>query len=176
MNLEVRPFPENPNRLQWIGGRPGVGLSDRAVVALVDTGRTIWEAAIENTYSYDTTAIVWQQAGMALVGTYSDVYALDLATGAFKFKWELDTPGPRFVLPPGLDRLLIVDWENIRSITPNLRTTWYAERVAVDGIQLVDIKDALMTIDACYDPPDLWERVTLDLATGEVRSRVPRSS
>ncbi|MNS12934.1 hypothetical protein D3C72_445120 [compost metagenome] len=174
MQLEVRPDPQSSTNLQWIGGRPGVGLSGRTVVALVDGDRTLWEAAIEDHYGCIGRAMLtWPQANVAMIGTYSDAYALDWATGALKHHWTLDIPYPDFVLPPGTGQLLIFDWQNVRSISTTLHTTWYARYVAVDGIRLVNVKDNLMTVDACYDPPDFWERVTIDLATGEVRSRIP---
>lgn len=173
MELEVRLYPQNPDRLQWIGGRPGVGLEDRTIVALVNAGRTIWEAAIENEhgYGFETAMTIWVEPAIALVGTRSDVFALDLATGESRAHWELDTPGPKLVFPPGLDRLMIIDWQNIRSITPTLQTAWYARWVAADGIELVTFRDGLMVVNACYDPPDHWETVTLDLTTGEIKAR-----
>ena len=174
MQLEIRPFPQNLDGLQWIGGRAGVGIDDRTVVALVDRDQTVWEAAFEDPYGcVGSKMMTWPRAGVALVASYSQVFALDLATGALNCSWELDMPGPDLVFPPNSDHLLILDRQNIRSLTPTLQTAWYARRVAVDGIRVVGGKKGLMVVDACYDPPDHWKRVTLDLATGEIQSGVP---
>ncbi|HEU4557892.1 MAG TPA: hypothetical protein VFS20_08590 [Longimicrobium sp.] len=110
---------------------------------------------------FATEVIEWGR--WVAAGFGSRVYLVDPDTRdarEFRLPFYFD----RFVA--GEHRLLAVSGAGITRIDPDGRVEWENPSVAVDGVNIHDVEDGIISGSAEQDPPGGWQPFRVDLATG----------
>jgi hypothetical protein len=71
-----------------------------------------------------------------------------------------------FGLPATSFRVLVASGTALFNLTTNGTLIWCARDLAVDGVQVSDVRDGLIFGSAELDPPGGWQPFVLDLITG----------
>lgn len=155
--------------VRWLDGE---GRADEYCVLLVDEAPR-WQVAIKwrcPSLPFQE-ALVWHEAGIAVIGGSDEVRGVDLATGAPRL--AVDVAGYFGHLALGSDTLYILGCNDVQCLDATLRLRWRSKQVAVDGVVFVREDEATVVVHAEMDPPGGWFAVTLDRATGRELSRIP---
>jgi hypothetical protein len=172
LTLSQVRWPQQPERLIWLGGRPGVNLDGRSVFQLRRGSRSFWEVAVEWPHWFGFSGeLIWPEADAVLLGSSSAIYALNLADGAVLLQRELGSYSCAFQLSPDQTRLYVLDGEQVTCLAASLAVVWVSSPIAVDGLQFEALEGDRLIVLAEMDPPGDWWRVELDLLSGRELSR-----
>jgi len=81
-------------------------------------------------------------------------------------EWRfIDLLGIDCVIAPTRDLALISTYTDVVVVSPDGTELW-RRSVAVDGVEITDVRDGLIYGNAGIDPADEWHPFVLDLATG----------
>jgi hypothetical protein len=119
---------------------------------------------------FATEVVEWN--GWVAAGFGSRVYLADPDTGV-THAFQLPSYFDRFVA--GERWLLAVSGAGITRIGPDGRVEWENPSVAVDGVNVHDVEDGVISGSAELDPPGCWHPFRLDLATGRALPVDPAS-
>ncbi|QDT76600.1 hypothetical protein Mal35_00190 [Gimesia maris] len=122
-----------------------------------------WIGNLQTGYGYATRIIEWNAANAIFV----------IARGAAYFirpdhpeSWIcIDELGSDCNISPDEKIALLTTYTEIVAITMNGTELWRRD-IAIDGVEVTQIEEALIYGRACMDPPDMWVPFILDLNTG----------
>jgi hypothetical protein len=125
--------------------------------------------------------LVWDSAGVAVVGGGAAVHFLDLANGAPRWRLEVPCLFGNLELDQGEpghrpEALYVLGWTDIIAVDPTLQIRWSARDVAVDGVIFYDAAGPILRFGVEMDPPGGWFQIELDAQTGRELSRTPNFS
>jgi hypothetical protein len=103
---------------------------------------------------------------------WNDFVAVGLGTSAFLVNLRT-----RAVTTPAVDGyfsefwsseevLLVVDATGITLVGKDGEVQWSNRDLAVDGVEVQDVKDGVIHGRGCIDPPERWEAFALSVGTG----------
>ena len=159
-------------RLRWLGGMPGTAREERWFFTLSRGGERLWRAAVlfEPGGPF-VSGLVWEEAGVALLGGGSTLCAVELESGAERLRRPVDMYFGSFELDPELAHLYVCGGTNIQKFDRDLNCLWTSEPIAVDGITGVEFQGQSLHVMAERDPPGGWVPVVLDVRTGRATNR-----
>jgi hypothetical protein len=169
VHLERRRWVPEGAQPVGIGGAPGAALEDRDIFTLVDGDEIRWTVAIrwsERSAPFEQT-LVWEQARCALVGAHSELYALDLSTGALRGHWNINSYFTELVPSPDAQTVFVLGGASVLALAPDLTLRWESPAIAIDGVRFVRFSADELVVNAEMDPPGGWRRVALKLSTGQ---------
>ncbi len=122
-----------------------------------------WIGNLQTGYGYATKVIEWPEADAVIL----------IAKGAVYFvrpdqpnQWKfIDLLGIDCVVAPARDLALISTYTDVVAISPDGSERW-RRSVAVDGVEITNVRDGLIHGSAGINPPDEWHSFVLQLATG----------
>jgi hypothetical protein len=140
--------------------------AEGCVVRIETTGGKYWIANLQPDHGYASKIVDWNAANAIIVIAKGACYLLypDIPD-----KWTfIDNPAIDCKLTPKQDMAIISTYSSVIAISPNGRQLW-KRRIAIDGIEIMNISDELITGNACIDPTDDWQPFTLSAVDGKRR-------
>lgn len=163
-------------RAQFEPGLPGTGpfpvhmhqghptpWSEGVVVRVFPDRAHEWIANLQGSHGYATKIVSWPRAGAIWVVINGGVYLLYAEEPA---RW-------RYYADLGIDCRVLNDHElallttyyDLIAIRPSGEIAW-ARSLAIDGVEIVEVRDGKIIGLACVDPPDDWKEFTLRISDG----------
>jgi hypothetical protein len=148
---------------------------------LVRDGAPQWQVAVcwgENRHYPFRAELVWETAGVVVIGGGTHVYFLDAGTATETARLEIPCGFGHLELDPGepparQEALYVLGWTDIVAVERTLATRWWARDVAVDGVVFVSAAQSKLTFSVEMDPPGGWFQIELDATTGNELARRP---
>jgi hypothetical protein len=137
--------------------------SEGCVVRFTTRSGGHWLGNLQTGYGYATKIVEWPEADAVIVMAKGAVYFVrpDQAD-----EWEfIDLLGIDCVIAPSRDLTLITTYTDVVAIKSDGSELW-RRSVAVDGVEINDVRNGLIHGSAGIDPPDEWHPFVLQLATG----------
>jgi len=149
------------------------------VYVLFDGESPRWQTVIrwgEHAHVPFREELVWEAAGVAVVGGGAAVYFLDLTSGALRHRLDVPCLFGHLALDHGEagvrgEALYVLGWTDAIAIAPSLQTRWWARNLAVDGVVFHETAGALIRLGVEMDPPGGWFEIEVEAATGRELSR-----
>ncbi|MCC9602267.1 hypothetical protein LOC67_17065 [Stieleria sp. JC731] len=143
--------------------------SEGCVVRFTSRSGVGWVGNIQRGFGYATKLIEWLDAKAFIV----------IAKGAVYFvrpddpnHWVcLDLLGIDCRVAPQHDVALVSTYTDVFAISKSGIELW-RRTVAIDGVEITEIGNALVRGEAGIDPPDEWQPFVLDIATGNDAERL----
>jgi len=143
-------------------GRP-TPWSEGCVVRFTLRSGDAWIGNLQTGYGYATKIAEWPEANAVVV----------IAKGAVYFvrpdqpnKWTfIDLLGTDCLIAPTRDLAFLTTYTDVVAVSVAGTERW-RRSVAVDGVEITDIRNGLVHGYAGIDPPDQWHPFVLELATG----------
>jgi hypothetical protein len=143
-------------------GRP-TPWSEGCVVRFTGRSGNAWIGNLQSGYGYATKITEWPEADAAVV----------IAKGAVYFvrpdqpdDWRfIDLCGIDCVIAPSRDLALIATYTDVVVISTGGTEVW-RRSVALDGVEITDVRNGVIHGNAGIDPPDEWHPFVLQLETG----------
>ena len=137
--------------------------SEGCVIRFTSRSGESWIGNLQAGFGYATKLAEWPEANAVVV----------IAKGAVYFvrpdhpeKWRfIDLLGIDCFITPTRDLALISTFTDVVAISPNGVELW-RRGVAVDGVEITDVRNGLIHGKACIDPPDEWHPFVLKLESG----------
>ena len=118
---------------------------------------------LQTGYGYATKTIEWIEANAVIVIAKGAVYFVCLGETV---KWRfIDLLGIDCTITPPRDVALISTYTDVISVSTDGTEIW-RRSVAVDGVEISDVRNGKIYGAGGIDPPDEWHPFVLDLATG----------
>ncbi len=108
-------------------------------------------------------AIIWN--GFVAVGLGTSAFVVSLSSGAvtrpsvdgyFSDFWSSD------------EVLLVVDATGLTRVGRNGDVLWRNRNLALDGVEVREVKNGVIHGRSCMDPPENWEAFALSVGTGRI--------
>ncbi|MDI3285794.1 hypothetical protein [Polyangium sp. 15x6] len=154
---------------------------EEPVYVLERGGEIVWSVGIDLGDASQVPfreELVWESAGVVIVGGGDTVFVLDIETGVRRAAIAVPSLFGHLALTtvpaPGRgeeELLFILGWTDVHAIDGRLETRWIARDVAVDGIVFHEVRGDAVVVSAEMDPPGGWVEVALDARTGIEVSR-----
>ena len=153
--------------------------ASRDTYTLQSEGTALWQIDVdwgEHAHVPFREQLVWESAGVAVLGGGAAVYFLDLATGAVRSRLDLPCRFGHLALDPGEqhlrgEQLYVMGWTDIAAVAPSLEVRWWLRAVAVDGIVFREASGPLVGFGVEMDPPGGWFDIEVDARTGRELAR-----
>lgn len=137
--------------------------SEGTVVRFEPDDGASWIGNLQTGYGYATKIALWPAAGAVIV----------IAKGAAYFVRPSDPESWRFLGSVGIDCRLISDqrlailttYSDVIAIAQDGSESW-SRRVAIDGVEILEMDNGLILGAAGIDPPDEWCPFALSLHDG----------
>ena len=115
-----------------------------------------------NDYDFQREALSWKR--WIAIGLGERIY-LVADDGNRVIEYPLDFYFNGFY--PQEETLFAVSGEKIIRVNPDGSLLWVSEPVAVDGVNIFDVNDEIITGDGECDPPGGWREFKVDFDTGK---------
>ncbi|HJT30733.1 MAG TPA: hypothetical protein VJ783_01615 [Pirellulales bacterium] len=137
--------------------------SEGCVVRFTPQSGDVWIGNLQKGYGYATKIVEWPEANALVVIAKGAVY---LVRPDHPGEWTfIDLLGIDCVIAPPRDVALISTYTDVVAVSTDGRERW-RRSVAIDGVEIISIRNGLVHGNAGIDPPDEWHPFLLALETG----------
>ena len=144
------------------GGNP-TPWSEGCVVRFTARSGDQWIGNLQAGYGYATKVVEWPETDAVIVIAKGAVYFVrPVQADQCKF---IDLLGVDCVIAPSRDLALISTYTDVVAVSPDGSELW-RRSIAVDGVEITNVRNGLIYGSAGIDPPDEWHPFVLHLTTG----------
>ena len=112
--------------------------------------------------------ILWPSAKLMVTGAETHLLFHDPATAELVARIQLSEDWFGSFVPDPEETLYVLGWRHVVAIGDDLAVRWTSRWIAVDGIVWRRREGGRLYLSAEHDPPDGWQDVALDEATGRI--------
>jgi hypothetical protein len=131
----------------WLGGLPQTHLHDRIVWVLEKDNIPLWQAAVWfGARAPISRGMLWNQAGVVLIGGEEHIYVLDMVLGETQTLFALRSPWRDFALPADEQQLFVLGIHELTAWSLKLHVDWCQAAVPQECLAIHHIQEGIVWV------------------------------